>query len=174
VEASAVEREAAVVAPERPPGPEPEPEDGDGAARPYVVQEREQRRILSWSPDPFDAEPEPALEAAPPDAAVEPPAPQPAAAAPPARAPRERPRGRGRPRSAKTRRQVHFHIDAGDEQLLLAAARMFGSQQKGLIAALQALQERELLEEERDRLLAECERQRSRLAELEGLFGRPT
>lgn len=158
--------------PEEEPAPEPaaaEPARDDDVqeAPPYVVQEREQRRILSWSPDPFDEQPGPTAEAPAPQAQLaEAPAPA------PVQPPPARPRTRARRTSATTRRQVHFHIDAEEESLLLAAARTFGSQQKGLIAALEALQETELLLEERARLLAESERQRARLAELEALLGR--
>jgi hypothetical protein len=81
-------------------------------------------------------------------------------------------RKRGRPRGRAIRRQVHFHVDPAEEQLLLAAAAMFGSQQKGLIAALESLQEAELLRDEIERLRAECERQRELLAGAEALFNK--
>ena len=81
----------------------------------------------------------------------------------------EQPR-RGRPRGRKQRRQVHFHVDADEDRLLLAAARQFGSQQKGLIAALTALQEVVTLREQVGQLHAECERQRELLAQAEALF----
>jgi hypothetical protein len=83
----------------------------------------------------------------------------------------EEPRRRGRPRG-RPRRQVHFHVDPDDELLLLAAAKMHGSQQKGLIAALQALQDNEVLREEIERLRTECERQRQLLADAEAIFNR--
>lgn len=78
---------------------------------------------------------------------------------------------RGRPRG-RPRRQVHFHVDPDDELLLLAAAKMHGSQQKGLVAALQALQDNEVLREEIERLRTECERQRVLLADAEAIFNR--
>jgi hypothetical protein len=83
----------------------------------------------------------------------------------------EQPR-RGRPRGRKQRRQVHFHVDADEDRLLLAAARQFGSQQKGLIAALTALQEVVSLREQVGQLHAECERQRELLAQAQALFDR--
>ena len=101
-----------------------------------------------------------------------PPAPVPAHGdAPPADAKPEQPR-RGRPRGRKQRRQVHFHVDADEDRLLLAAARQFGSQQKGLIAALTALQEVVTLREQTGQLHAECERQRELLAQAQALFDR--
>jgi len=81
----------------------------------------------------------------------------------------ERPR-RGRPPGRAKRRQVHFHVDAEQDRLLLAAARMFGSQQKGLVAALRALQEVVRLQEQVDLLREECERQSRLLEEAEALF----
>jgi hypothetical protein len=81
----------------------------------------------------------------------------------------ERPR-RGRPRGRKQRRQVHFHVDVEEDRLLLAAARQFGSQQKGLIAALKALQEVVALRDQIGQLHAECEHQRELLARAEALF----
>jgi hypothetical protein len=89
------------------------------------------------------------------------------AAAQPDQGPRRRGRPRGRPR-----RQVHFHVDPDEELLLLAAARAHGSQQKGLVAALQALQDNEILRDEIERLRTECERQRVLLAEAEAIFNR--
>lgn len=103
-----------------------------------------------------------------------------AVAGPPVPAPREldeivpagqEPRRRGRPRG-RPRRQVHFHVDPDDELLLLAAAKIHGSQQKGLVAALQALQDNEVLREEIERLRMECERQRVLLADAEAIFNR--
>jgi hypothetical protein len=67
---------------------------------------------------------------------------------------------------------VHFHVDQDEERLLLSAARSHGSQQKGIVAGLQALQENELLRDEIDRLRDECERQRQLLARAESLFKR--
>jgi hypothetical protein len=90
---------------------------------------------------------------------------------PPAVAKAEQPR-RGRPRGRKQRRQVHFHVDADEDRLLLAAARQFGSQQKGLIAALKALQEVVTLREQVGQLHVECERQRELLAQAQALFDR--
>src|SRR5581483_1892791 len=43
-------------------------------------------------------------------------------------------RRRGRPKGRAVRRQVHFHVDPQEEELLLAAVARYGSQQKGLIA----------------------------------------
>jgi hypothetical protein len=80
------------------------------------------------------------------------------------------PKRRGRPRGRASRRQVHFHVDQIEDQLLLAASRQFGSQQKGFIAGLRALQEVELLREEIRRLTAECERQRQLLENAAALF----
>jgi hypothetical protein len=83
----------------------------------------------------------------------------------------QQPRKRGRPRG-RPRRQVHFHVDPDEELLLLAAAEAFGSQQKGLVAALQALQDNQILRAEVERLRTECERQRVLLAEAEAIFNR--
>jgi len=83
----------------------------------------------------------------------------------------QEPRRRGRPRG-RPRRQVHFHVDPDEELLLLAASRKHGSQQKGLVAALQALQDIEVLRDEIERLRAECERQRVLLADAEAIFRR--
>ncbi len=52
------------------------------------------------------------------------------------------------------------------------AVELYGSQQKGLIAALQALQDAEFLRSEIERLKAETERQRELLDEAESLFNR--
>lgn len=81
------------------------------------------------------------------------------------------PRRRGRPRG-RPRRQVHFHVDPDEERMLMYAVELYGSQQKGLIAALQALQDAEFLRSEIERLKAENERQRELLAEAESLFNR--
>jgi hypothetical protein len=52
------------------------------------------------------------------------------------------------------------------------AVELYGSQQKGLIAALQALQDTVVLRNEIERLEQENERQRELLAEAESLFNR--
>ena len=70
------------------------------------------------------------------------------------------------------RRQVHFHVDPQEEALLAAAVARYGSQQKGLIAALASLQEAELLHDEIARLRDECERQRRLLEDAQALFRR--
>jgi hypothetical protein len=80
------------------------------------------------------------------------------------------PRRRGRPRGRRQRRQVHFHVDQEEDLLLLAAARQFGSQQKGLIAALRSLQEAVILRQRVAELQTECERQHLLLAEAQALF----
>jgi len=165
----------------------------------FNLDELHERRILSWSPelddeledaeeDPLDAEPEPQPAPAPaPPQAVAPPTPSPAPAPTPAPAPvkvaAEPPapvakeevvaekRGRGRPRG-RPRRQVHFHVDPDEEVLLMGAVEKFGSQQKGLIGALQALHDIEFVRDEVERLAAECERQRKLLDQAESIFGR--
>ena len=81
-------------------------------------------------------------------------------------------RKRGRPKGRAVRRQVHFHVDPQEEALLLAAVSQYGSQQKGLIAALASLQEAELLHDEIARLRDECERQQRLLEEAQALFRR--
>lgn len=81
-------------------------------------------------------------------------------------------RKRGRPKGRAVRRQVHFHVDAREEELLLAAVARYGSQQKGLIAALASLQEAELLHDEIARLREENERQRRLLEDAQALFRR--
>jgi hypothetical protein len=81
-------------------------------------------------------------------------------------------RKRGRPKGRAVRRQVHFHVDPHEEELLQAAVTQYGSQQKGLIAALVSLQETELLHDEIARLRDECERQRRLLDEAQQLFRR--
>jgi hypothetical protein len=85
----------------------------------------------------------------------------------PADVPRAR---RGRPPGRKARRQVHFHVDAEQDRMLLAAAGRFGSQQKALIAALQSLDEVVTLRQQVESLQAECERQRRLLADAQALF----
>jgi hypothetical protein len=141
---------------------------------PSAVDEQPQRPSLAVAPP---AEP----NVATPPAATRPPAPRrppravPAAAddedieAGQGAAPADGPRRRGRPRG-RPRRQVHFHVDPDEELLLLEAAKKHGSQQKGLIAALQALQDNEILREEVERLRTECERQRVLLADAQALF----
>ena len=78
---------------------------------------------------------------------------------------------RGRPRG-RPRRQVHFHVDPDEERLLMAAVERYGSQQKGLIAALESLQEADVLRDEIERLRAETARHRRLLDEAESLFNR--
>jgi hypothetical protein len=95
------------------------------------------------------------------------PTPEPYAAPANGDAPRAR---RGRPPGRKARRQVHFHVDAEQDRMLLAAAGRFGSQQKALIAALQSLDEAVTLRRQVELLQAECERQRRLLAEAQALF----
>jgi hypothetical protein len=82
----------------------------------------------------------------------------------PAPAPR-----RGRPRG-RPRRQVHFHVDPDEERLLMEAVDMYGSQQKGLVAALRSLRDNARLRAEIARLEEECERQRQLLERAESLF----
>src|SRR5262249_32276622 len=106
--------------------------------------------------------PEAGREIAPP-VAPSPPAADPAAGTAPADgAPKRRGRPRGRPR-----RQVHFHVDPDEERLLMKAVERYGSQQKGLIAALESLQEADLLRDEIERLRAETARHRRLLDEAE-------
>ena len=81
------------------------------------------------------------------------------------------PKRRGRPRG-RPRRQVHFHVDPDEERLLMLAVERYGSQQKGLIAALESLQENDLLRDEIERLRAETARHRKLLDEAESLFNR--
>jgi hypothetical protein len=83
------------------------------------------------------------------------------------RAPKRRGRPRGRPR-----RQVHFHVDPDEELLLMAAVERYGSQQKGLIAALESLQAADVLRDEIERLRAELARHRRLVDEAESLFKR--
>jgi hypothetical protein len=100
---------------------------------------------------------------------VETPAPADGEPGPPA----DGPRRRGRPRRHVKRRQVHFHVDPEEDELLLAAARQFGSQQKGLIAALRALEEVESLRDEVDRLRRHSERQQQLLVAARSLLEKP-
>ena len=205
----------------------PARDDGVEDAPPplFMLERQDEKRIVSWSPDPFEEDggqsaaavespeagdrtgrppapqeprsgpplprPDPRAGANPqlsrtevPSAAAEPrgrtngvdrvePKPPPAAAVVSPSSDGERQeRKRGRPRGRAIRRQVHFHVDPAEEQLLVAAVAMFGSQQKGLIAALESLQEAELLRDEIERLRAECERQRELLGEAEALFNK--
>src|SRR5262249_39240847 len=78
-------------------------------------------------------------------------------------------RRRGRPRG-RPRREVHFHVDPDEERLLLSAVEIYGSQQKALVAALEALEEAESLRDEIAELKRETERQRALLAKAESLF----
>lgn len=82
-------------------------------------------------------------------------------------APRRR---RGRPPGARTRRQVHFHVDPDQDRLLLHAVGRFGSQQKALIAALHALDEVLALRDQVELLQSENSRLRRLLAEAQALF----
>jgi uncharacterized small protein (DUF1192 family) len=78
---------------------------------------------------------------------------------------------RGRPRG-RPRRQVHFHVDPDEERLLMAGVERYGSQQKALIAALESLQEADVLRAEIERLRAESARHRRLLDEAGALFNR--
>jgi outer membrane biosynthesis protein TonB len=156
----------------------------------FNLDELHERRILSWSPEledelgledaePASAEPDPPPPVAPvapepPKMVAQPAPPKPAAPTPTPVAQDEvaaEKRGRGRPRG-RPRRQVHFHVDPDEEVLLMAAVQKFGSQQKGLIGALQALQDVDVVRDEVERLAAECERQRKLLEQAESIFGR--
>jgi len=135
--------------------PEPEP-----LAPPSPVREVREEPMPVASPPPVPVPAEVAKPEPPPLAEVQRPA-----------RTEDSPRRRGRPRG-RPRRQVHFHVDPDEELLLLAASRKHGSQQKGLVAALQALQDIELLRDEIERLKTECERQRVLLADAEAIFRR--
>ncbi len=140
------------LAPAPPPArPAPQP-----AARPAPPRRPAYRTVLPSAP------------AAPAPQPVEP---QPAEAEHAAPAEPAKPK-RGRPKGRAVRRQVHFHVDPQEEELLVAAVVRYGSQQKGLIAALMALQETELLKDEIARLREECERQRKLLDDAQALFRR--
>ena len=171
--------------------------NGNGAAPSaplFNLDELHEQRILSWSPElddeldaaepePVDVEPEPQPVPEPPQAVAPPapaqarPAPAPVNVAPQPPAPVAKEevvaekRGRGRPRG-RPRRQVHFHVDPDEEVLLMGAVEKFGSQQKGLIGALQALHDIEFVRDDVERLAAECERQRKLLDQAESIFGR--
>lgn len=160
------------------PHPAPPPKAGAPAAAPTrrVPKRIPARRLVL----PGSGQAAPA--APPPPAAAPAPAPKPAAQPAPAPAPSPEPadaepegegeakRKRGRPRGRSVRRQVHFHVDPQEEQLLMEAVETFGSQQKALIAALGALKETALLHDEIDRLRDECTRQRRLLQEAQALF----
>lgn len=135
------------------------PEPGPEATTPEPRESAQPREVEAAGP--FLAES---------PARAEPPAARRLRAVPAEEPPRSR---RGRPPGRKARRQVHFHVDAEQDRLLLSAAGRFGSQQKALIAALHALQEVFALREHVALLQAECERQRSLLAEAEALFKSP-
>lgn len=149
------------------------------------------RRILTWAPeleDEFDLDPVPAAADPEPEQAHRAEAPRANGLALSTSAPRPvKPaadhaesnedgqpakRKRGRPKGRAVRRQVHFHVDPREEELLLAAVARYGSQQKGLIAALASLQEAELLHDEIARLREENERQRRLLEDAQALFRR--
>jgi hypothetical protein len=198
------------------------PEENEDFEPLFILEDQDEQRILSWSPDEDEEEwssededdwasedeeeepepgiPEPAAEprpAAPAQQAERAPRPAPTAVraaprpAPPRKEPEARPtppppptptasrsedekpagKRRGRPRG-RPRRQVHFHVDPDEERLLIAAVGVYGSQQKALIAALQALSDAEHLRREIERLTAECEHQRELLADAEALFRR--
>jgi hypothetical protein len=153
-----LEEEAAPasVEPDPPPAPvAPEPVREVAPARPVAV---EPARAQAPTPPPA---PPTTSQAAPPTAAA------PAATAPSL----TEKRGRGRPKG-RPRRQVHFHVDPDEEVLLMSAVEKFGSQQRGLIAALQALVDIEVVRDEVERLAAECERQRKLLDQAESIFNR--
>jgi hypothetical protein len=151
----------------------------------FELEEEAPAPAAEPDPPPAPVAPEPVREVAPPrPVAVEPaPTPPPAPAATPAAAAANaappvarasavtEKRGRGRPRG-RPRRQVHFHVDPDEEVLLMSAVEKFGSQQKALIAALQALVDIEVVRDEVERLAAECERQRKLLDQAESIFNR--
>lgn len=146
------------------------------------------RRILTWAPeleDEYDLDPAPAAADPEPERAPRAEAPRANGLALSTSAPRPvkdhadgeqdgepAKRKRGRPKGRAVRRQVHFHVDPREEELLLAAVARYGSQQKGLIAALASLQEAELLHDEIARLREENERQRRLLEDAQALFRR--
>jgi hypothetical protein len=175
-EPPAVEPAAAVPPP--PQAAAPAPPIRQAPPQPVRVQPARVAPEPVRQPPPIQARPVEPQPAAPPPQAVVPAEAAPAAPEPPA-APAppppvrtgEEPRKRGRPRG-RPRRQVHFHVDPDEELLLLEAAKRHGSQQKGLVAALQALQDNEVLRAEIERLRTENERQRLLLADAEALFNR--
>lgn len=121
--------------------------------------------------EPLPAEPAPAARPSENGNALRP-LPSEPAKAEPAKAKAEQPPKRGRPPGRKARRQVHFHVDPEEDRLLLAAAGRFGSQQKGLVAALSALEEVDALREQVKLLEAECARQRQLLVEAQAVFNK--
>lgn len=148
--------EAEPVAPEPEPEPEPParlapPPPAPVAPRPAAPRRPTYRTVLPSEPAPVAPRAEPARDRA----ETGPPKPK-----------------RGRPKGRAVRRQVHFHVDPQEEELLQLAVERYGSQQKGLIAALMALQETELLKDEIARLRDECERQRKLLDDAQALFRR--
>jgi len=145
------------------------------AASPAAVPRRVPKRIPKRRLVLPGAGPDTA--ARPPAAAPRPASPPKPAAPPPPEAPAAEGEGtegatrkRGRPRGRAVRRQVHFHVDPLEEQLLVDAVQVYGSQQKALIAALAALKETERLHDEIDRLRDECARQRRLLQDAKALF----
>jgi len=167
------------------PDPEEEFDDDPQPAQPLVDEVQQQAQVAAarqaepaprpWPideplPSPIEAPAREPVEPAPELVVPAPPKPT-LPGHPPQSAAGQEPRRRGRPRG-RPRRQVHFHVDPDEELLLLAAARKHGSQQKGLVAALQALQDIEVLRDEIERLRAECERQRVLLADAEAIFRR--
>jgi hypothetical protein len=179
-----LEEDAAPPEPEAPVAeavePRPQPiapqSEGSATAPPRRVPKRIPARRLVLPGSGQGTAPRPAGAPARPAAAPGPAA-QPRPAAPPAPAGAEASEGeakrkRGRPRGRAVRRQVHFHVDPQEEQLLMEAVEAYGSQQKALIAALAALKETATLHDEIDRLRDECTRQRRLLHEAQALFKR--
>jgi hypothetical protein len=176
----------------------PPPEDDEGSVEPVEAAEAPPEADDSHNVVPISrhhsgevaAVVQPATDVEPPPAALEavasaPPAVEAVPSAPPPEAPApadegdeppaaaEAPRRRGRPRRHVKRRQVHFHVDPEEDELLLAAARQHGSQQKGLIAALRALQDVARLRVEVDRLKRQSERQQQLLVAARSLLDKP-
>jgi hypothetical protein len=139
-----------------------------------IVEEEEPEAEAPASAPAPPAPKQPPLRAVPPPAPLEPEpllaALDPAPHVPPQTNGDGPHRSRGRPRGARKRRQVHFHVDPDEDQLLLRAAGHFGSQQKALIAALHALNEVLALRGQVEALQEECDRQRRLLAEAQALF----
>ena len=178
VDPPAVEPPAAVPPAPLPQAAAPAPPVRQAPPQPVPVQPARVAPEPVRQPPPVQARPVQPQPAAPPPQVVVPAeaapaaAEQPAAPAQPQPVPMgQEPRKRGRPRG-RPRRQVHFHVDPDEELLLLEAAKKHGSQQKGLVAALQALQDNEVLRAEIERLRTENERQRLLLADAEALFNR--
>jgi len=159
--------EAALAMPAALPEPQVEPEPVAPAPLPPVAPRPVEERYVPPAPAPVreQAPAAPAERVAP--VPTKPILPN----RPPQSAAGEEPKRRGRPRG-RPRRQVHFHVDPDEELLLLEASRKHGSQQKGLVAALQSLQDIDVLRDEIERLRAECERQRVLLADAEAIFRR--